>query len=155
MTYKLDFSGVKDFDAIAPGLYDATVFEVEHTFAQSSGNPMFNFTFAIQGGEYDGRKVFTNAVLTPEAMWKLKQILKACGIDIPENGQIEFEPRDIMGTKVKIQVRHREYQGVKRAEVSAVHPWEEAKEAPKGPLTKKGGLFNKKKGKKGEDNDES
>lgn len=46
-----------------------------------AGNPMITFTFTVMAGSNAGRSRNTYCALTPDALWKLLETLKALGID--------------------------------------------------------------------------
>jgi hypothetical protein len=107
----LDFSEVQSFEAIPDGKYVATIEKVEEKTSQA-GNQMLNVTFAIADGEYAGRKIFDNYVLTPKSLWRLKQLLSSLGVDA--SGAVDLDPTDLIGRAVIIDVNSEEYNGQTR-----------------------------------------
>lgn len=107
---KLDFTGVQDleFTVIPAGTYRAECFSVKPKKAQNSGNPMLEWSFNIVSGEYEGRRVFTNTVLLPQTMWKLKAMLRGFDLGGQElTEEVEFEPEDLIGQQVYIKITQR------------------------------------------------
>ena len=92
----LDFSNVTggNFEPIPAGDY---VLEIENIEEQVSkaGNNMLNITFNVAEGEYAGRKIFEFYVLTEKALWKMKDLLIALGIDT--EGQVDIDIDDLEG----------------------------------------------------------
>lgn len=73
---------------LEPGVYLGTIKEVEQR-TSSSGNEMFSVRW-----EVEGRKVFDSLVFTEKALWKVRQYLKALGIQF--EGDFELQPNDLM-----------------------------------------------------------
>lgn len=65
-----------DFSPIPEGEYVAYVYEVEPKRFRT-GSEGFSITYNVGEGEYKGRKIFDNIVLTPNARWKLAQFWEA------------------------------------------------------------------------------
>lgn len=106
MSIKLDFSNVTggNFDPIPAGDYVVEVEKVENRTAKS-GNEMLSLTFNVMEGEYEGRKIFDLYVLTEKALWKLKDLLVAVGVDT--EGMVDLDVDDLVGevfaAKIEIQ----------------------------------------------------
>ena len=96
MAIRLDFSNIEggEFEPIPAGDY---LVEIEKCEAKtsSSGNDMLTMTFNVVEGDYAGRKIFDNYVLTEKALWKLKSLFVALGEDV--DGILEFDPSDLIG----------------------------------------------------------
>lgn len=56
-----------DFEPLPKGIYNAVCEQYELTESKSSGAPMFAATFVVDGGEFDGRKLFDYAIVGPRA----------------------------------------------------------------------------------------
>lgn len=106
-TMKFDFSDVQgDFTAIPAGTYETSLFSCKQKNSQA-GNPMLEWAFTVEAGEYEGRRVFTNTPLLPQTMWRLKNMLRGFE-DVGElEGEIEFEPEDLIGQVVLCKVTQR------------------------------------------------
>ena len=96
MTIKLDFSNVTggNFEPIPAGDYTVEIEKVENRTAKS-GNEMLSLTFNVMEGEYEGRKIFDLYVLTEKALWKLKDLLVAVGVDT--EGMVDLDIDDLVG----------------------------------------------------------
>lgn len=113
--------GEVSFDPIEPGRYDASIFKAEETTFKS-GTEGIKVDFILLGGEYDKRHVFENYVLTDSCMWKFAHLLKATGYDL-SNGVIKgFNPADLVGSKVRIKVGTKSYNGKESNIVDFVDP---------------------------------
>ncbi len=106
MSIKLDFSNVTggDYTPIPADDYVVEIEKVENRTAKS-GNEMLSLTFNVMEGEYEGRKIFDLYVLTEKALWKLKDLLVAVGVDT--EGMVDLDADDLVGevfvAKVEIQ----------------------------------------------------
>ena len=122
MSIRVDFTDVQDgFQPIPEGKYDATVFEVEQKVGQNSGKPYLNWQLKIQGGEFDGRRVFYMTSLSPGALWKLKANLNALGYSKEQlEGDFELDPTDLVGRECTAIITHEEYQGQVRDRVADI-----------------------------------
>lgn len=83
--------------------------EVASKSAKNLGKAMYKYKFKIVGGDFDGRKTFTQACLWPEAIFTQRDIQKALGIVSPpaENGKVKFAIADedeLIGKELKIYV---------------------------------------------------
>jgi hypothetical protein len=124
MSIRVDFTNVENkFETIPEGNYEAVVFEVEQKVGKSSGKPYLNWQLKIQGGEYDGRRLFYMTSLSPNALWKLKENLAALGYTDEElAGDFELDTTDLLGRECVAIVKHEEYQGVARDKVDNIIP---------------------------------
>lgn len=121
----VDLSNVEEmkFEAIPKGIYDAEVDQVDYQMSKNSGAPMFQFVFAIEGGDYAGRKLFFYASFSPKALSGTKTALLRIDPTI-FNGP--FKPQEIadsgtlLGKKLRIKVTHEDYNGETRARVQTV-----------------------------------
>ena len=96
MAITLDFSNVTggNYEPIPTGDYVVEIEKVENRTAKS-GNAMLNITFNVMEGEHEGRKVFDFYVLTEKALWKLKDLLVAVGVDT--EGMVDLDAEDLVG----------------------------------------------------------
>lgn len=105
----LDFSSVTSRGPLPEGIYDVTVAKVEQTVSKSSGNPMLKVEFDVQDPEYTGRKMWSNYVLTEQAMWKVKELFDSLGLDT--SALVEMDTDELIGLSCKAKVAQREYDG--------------------------------------------
>jgi hypothetical protein len=122
MGIRVDFTDVKSgFEPIPEGKYEAVVFEVEQKVGQNSGKPYLNWQLKIQGGEFDGRRLFYMTSLSPNALWKLKTNLIALGYTKEEvEGDFDLDLPDLCGRECTVVVTHEEYQGEMRDRVADI-----------------------------------
>ena len=114
MSLRVDFTNVEagGFEPLPEGKYQATVFEVEQRVSASSGKPYLNWQFRIMGGDYDGRRAFYMTSLQPQALWKLKEVLRHLGYSDEElSGEFELDLTDLLGRECTILIGHEQYNG--------------------------------------------
>lgn len=132
MAIRVDFTGVSSgFEKIAPGTYLARVEEIEQKISQA-GKPYLNWKFTIIGGEYDGRKAFYMTSLSPNALWKLKDVLiKAFGYSKQDlAGSFDLDIVDLIGQEAALVMGEEEYQGEMRDRVLDVIDASAASDGP-------------------------
>lgn len=79
-----------------------------------SGKPMIKVAWTVTEGEYEGRKIFDNVVIS--VGWKVKQYCEAAGI---ESGAA-LDTEDFIGLEALVQVTQQEYQGSIRNQVKNI-----------------------------------
>ena len=117
-------SGGSNFDPIPEGMEPAVIKACKyHAKSQASGKPYLEFEFALQN--HPNRKLWRNYSLQPNALWALKETLTVLGIDVPDEGEFEFEPNDVIGLECVLEVGLRpHYRDPEREdnEVVKIHP---------------------------------
>ena len=83
--------------------------EVQVKAGKNIGKDMYKYTFKVVGGDFDGRKLFTQACLWAEAIFTQRDIQKAIGIEPPAavNGKVPFviaDTDELIGKELKISV---------------------------------------------------
>jgi hypothetical protein len=132
MGIRVDFTGVSTgFEAIPAGKYHVKVTNGEmKESGPSSKNPGAQYVaweLTVQSGDFTGRKLFLNTSLLPKALFGLKGLLAAVGhIDKEDQGEIDFEIEDVVGSDCVARVGVRKYEGEDRNDVKGVEPWDES-----------------------------
>ena len=112
----VDLSGVEaSRKAIPEGTYGVVVNGATQKDSRD-GNPMIAFEFEVTEGAHKGAKLYENCSLQPQALFKLKSVLMALGMDIP-NKAFDLNPRDLVGLTCEVEVGHEVYEGKKRARI--------------------------------------
>ena len=112
----LDLSGVEvSRRAIPEGTYAVVVNKAELTKSRE-GNNMIKMEFEVTEGPHKGAKLFENCSLQPQALFKLKSVMLALGMDIP-NGSFDLDTNDLVGLNCEVEVGHETYEGKKRARI--------------------------------------
>lgn len=112
---KVNLSNVSDLKPMPDGDYEATFTEFsEVKMSKASNLPMTVLTFTIQEENYQGRKLFNNLSLAPEALPFTKRTLIRMGADAeelsnPDGFEIEEILSGLIGCIVTVSVVTREY----------------------------------------------
>ena len=123
----VDLSGVEaSRKAIPEGTYEVVVNEANQKDSRD-GNPMIAFEFEVAEGAHKGAKLYENCSLQPQALFKLKSVLMALGMDIP-NKAFDLNLRDLVGLTCEVEVGHEVYEGKKRARILQYNDPEETQE---------------------------
>lgn len=124
----VDLSGVEaSRKAIPEGTYEVVVNEATQKDSRD-GNPMIAFEFEVAEGAHKGAKLYENCSLQPQALFKLKSVLMALGMDIP-NKAFDLNLRDLVGLTCEVEVGHEVYEGKKRARILQYNDPEETQES--------------------------
>lgn len=127
----VDLSGVEaSRKAIPEGTYEVVVNEAIQKDSRD-GNPMIAFEFEVAEGAHKGAKLYENCSLQPQALFKLKSVLLALGMDIP-NKAFDLNLRDLVGLTCEVEVGHEVYEGKKRARILQYNDPEESQEEDSG-----------------------
>lgn len=105
----LNFSGVSSREPLPEGLYELQVAKVEQTVSKASGNPMLKIEFNVLTEGYEGRKIWSNYVLTENMYWKVQELFKSLGLDA--DGIVDIDTDDMIGLTCTGKITQREYQG--------------------------------------------
>lgn len=112
----VDLSGVETSRKTIPeGVYTLVVDSATQKSSQG-GNPMIVFEFSVAEGKYQGSKLYENCSLQPQALFKLKSVLIALGLDIP-NKAFDLDLKDLIGMTCEADVGHEVYEGKKKARI--------------------------------------
>lgn len=123
LVVNLDAVEEMKFEAIPKGIYNALVDSCEYQISKNSGAPMFMLIFEVQGGEYQGRKLYFYASFSPKALSGTKTALLRLD---PTLFSGPFKPQEIadqgllLGKPARIKVTHEDYNGETRARIQAV-----------------------------------
>jgi Protein of unknown function (DUF669) len=118
-------AGDAGFEPIPANTYDAVV-DTASAKKASSGKDMISVAFTVTGGPYDGRKVFTQLVLSPEkptALGFFFRHMAALGLSdayFAASPSLERVASDLAGRPCRVIVGIREWQGSDRNEVSSI-----------------------------------
>lgn len=114
---KLDMTGVESYTRCPEGEWLAKLTKIEEGTVQGSGDDCLKARFEVIKGSAKGSTVFETFSLTEKALWKLKSFLEAIGMKA--NGRISLDLDKLEGKICIIDVIHDEYNGTKRAKISA------------------------------------
>lgn len=144
-TIKINMEDVESRKALPEGDYLFEIDEVEVKTADNSGADYLAFTMKVADGPNKGSKVWHNCSLQPQALFNLKSVMEACGMEA--EGTVEFDPADMIGMTFGGTVAMEKYEGKERPRLveffseeeldSTEEPADEPEEAPAKPASKK------------------
>lgn len=116
---KINFTNVKtygtDFEPLEDGNYNARITKIESRESQA-GSTYLQFEFTITDAVAKGRKVWDNYSLNEKALWKIAGLLSALGYEV--DGELEFDPGELMGRELNITVGTEDYKDKLRNKVN-------------------------------------
>lgn len=120
----IDFSSVPSREPLEEGTYLLSISEAEEKLS-STQNPMISLTFDVlsteDGTPIDGqRKLWDNYSLQAQALFKLKDLFQALGIDT--SALVEMDVSELVGQQVRAKVVQETYNGELRNRIKKVYP---------------------------------
>jgi hypothetical protein len=117
----VDFTGVTSGGSynVPEGDYVAEVTEIEQKLSKQQ-KPFIAFTLTLRGDQ-EGKKLFHNCSLQPQALFNLRRTLEALGFMVPD-GQMDIDLNELKGLYMGVHVEGEEYQGKVRPRVTEVFP---------------------------------
>lgn len=114
----VDFEGVEAGGKSVPdGTYDAKVVEVVEKESESSGNPYLSWKWSIISKRAKGAIVYDNASLTPQSLWRLRGLLEALGVDVPD-GSMDLDLDDLVDLEATLEISNEKYDGKDRPRIT-------------------------------------
>lgn len=109
---ELDFGDVKS-GAPDEGIYLLRVSDVQVKPTQNKPeNKNLNFEYTIvEPEDWAGWKVWDNVSLTPQARWRLQQVLEAITGEEWRSDSMQLDPRDLLGNEFSASLMHNLYEG--------------------------------------------
>lgn len=114
---KVDMTGVESYTRCPEGEWLAKLKKIEEVEIQGSGDDGLKAQFEVIKGAAKGSSVFETFSLTEKALWKLKSFLDAIGVK--SSGRLSIDLDKLEGKVCIVDVIHDEYNGQKRAKISA------------------------------------
>lgn len=119
----LRIPGMKDVEGkrplVAEGEYNVEVVAVEEREGQNA--PYLAWELKVVGGKFDGAKLYHNTSLAPQALWNLRGLLEAIGVDVPDD-DTDMDTDDFLGKTCGVVIEHETYEGKKQARITDIHP---------------------------------
>lgn len=109
---RLDFTNVESGGKCPDGQYKATVKEISQETSDNSGSDYLKVKLEASNDS----TLFTNLSLQPQALWKMRDFLEACGRDVPKKA-VDIDLDDIIGDELGVIVENETYQGKRRPNV--------------------------------------
>lgn len=123
----VDFTGVESgsalFARVPEGDYALEITGVKGKKGQESGKPNLIFTFELSQGPKrgNGKQLGHNCSLQPQSLWNLRQILEACGKQVPSK-KLNIDVDKLIGLKCAGTIVDDEYEGRKKSTIAAFYP---------------------------------
>lgn len=112
----LDFTSVPSREVLEEGTYELVIKKAEQK-TSTTGKPMVVILFEEPNSKTG---IFENYVLTPDALWKMRELMKALGL--ATDGIQELDLDLLMGQTVMGKVIQREYNGEMTNSIKKVLP---------------------------------
>lgn len=111
----LDFSNVRGNDILPEGMYNLTIESIEQKVS-STGKDMLLIRFRE---EQSKTAIFENYVLQENCLFKLKELLSACGVET--DGVVDVDTDLLVGLMVKAKVTVDDYNDNKVNRIKKVY----------------------------------
>jgi len=112
----VDFSGVESGGrAIPDDDYLLEVVSVEEKEGRDSGAIYLAWKYKVADGVYKGATVYDNTSLSPQALWRLKRLLEAMGIQA--DGKMSLDLNAYKGKRVLATIANEEYNGKQKPRI--------------------------------------
>lgn len=128
--FTINFSGVESGGRKCPdGDYEAEITSAE-VQESSSGNPMMVVKWKIASGKFKGVTIYDNVSLVPQALWKMKGLLEAIGVE-PQEEDVEPEDyaKEMVEKTATVTVTNETYEGEQRPKITGYGEGEESEES--------------------------
>lgn len=117
-----DAKGGGRFNKRTPsGDYPAKIIAAKKVEAKESGNMMIVWDFEITSGKYKGRKFRDRHTLVPAALFNIRNLLEALGVNVPEK-TTKLKFKKYVGSEVGISLIDGEYNNKPLSEVDDFLP---------------------------------
>lgn len=124
----VDFSDTESQQVIDEGDYIAEVDEVEVKTSENSGADYLSFKFkVVDHDKFKGKVFYHNCSLQPQALFNLRGVLEALGLEVPQ-GAMDLDPADLIGLQCGVALVHETYEGKTKAKPAEFFLPEEGEE---------------------------
>jgi hypothetical protein len=117
-TVQVDFSEVD----VQPGTYPATITLAEIKMNKAGDSKMLALKVQLNGGPLgtNGRELFYNLSFKPQALFKLRNTMKALGMATPKGAPVDINPMDWLNKQVNAVVVMGMWEGEERPEIKSL-----------------------------------
>lgn len=127
----VDFTNTKDAPDVRPkrvpaGDYELKITKVVETITKENKDVMW--TFIVVPTEHSSAAYPYRCILTPNSLWKLRNLLVACGKTVPKK-KVNVDPEKLIGAIIGGTLEDAEYEGREQSEVTSVFPAEELEDS--------------------------
>lgn len=116
----VDFTDVETRVVVPAGEYPIEVTEVVQKTSESSGNDYLNWVMEVTEGKFKGKKLYYITSLVPEALWNLRGLLEALGIEVPSS-PMDLDLDDLAGRTGIAVVEEETYKGKPQSRVVDIY----------------------------------
>jgi len=117
--FSIDLEGVTDGYTVPEGTYKVQCADIEQRVSQG-GNPMFVWTFKVAEGAYAGFELMHFTAITPAAMWKVSEVVRALGIGEPGQ-KCSFTRKDVIGKTCTAEIKDDDYNDRVRSKIDKLY----------------------------------
>jgi hypothetical protein len=110
----VNMKGVEGRILVPEGDYLVSVAEV--TVEKGSAADYIKWKCEIADGDYEGKALFYNTSLAPQALWNLRTWLEALGSEVPDD-EMDLDLDDLVGEQLVVTVEHESYEGKRQAKI--------------------------------------
>src|SRR5690606_38008828 len=80
----------------------------------------------VAAGRHEGKTVYDNCSLQPQALWRLRGVLEALGEEVPDS-EMDIDLDDLAGKQMMGTIEHEEYRNKPKARLTDMWPVDEEK----------------------------
>jgi hypothetical protein len=130
-SYVMDFTDVKEQSGFNPvhqpaGDYRGKIKSWDEGTAKESGNTLL--TFAVADANRPSAVYRYQCTLTPKSMWKIRNLIVACGLTNPTGKKLRIDPDKLVGREIGMSLDDDEYNDRLRSQIVNVFPASELEE---------------------------
>jgi len=114
---RVDFTGVDVRVLIPEGDYHASVAETALEDGSAAQYISWKFKIHDEDKKVNGQHVYYITSLAPQALWNLRNLLEALGVETPSS-EMDLDLEAYAGLELMVRVEHEQYEGKDRARVS-------------------------------------
>lgn len=118
-TVRVNFKDVEVRAKIPDGQYRAAVAEI--TSEDGTQAKYLKWVWEIQDEQFQGRKVFYNTSLAPQALWNLRNLLETLGVETPD-AETDLDLDSFVGLEAILRIENEVWEGKERPKVSDFTP---------------------------------
>src|SRR5690606_38242185 len=97
--------------------YLLEVKEVTKETSSNSGEDYLAFVYKVAEGRHEGKTVYDNCSLQPQALWRLRGVLEALGEEVPDS-EMDIDLDDLAGKQMMGTIEHEEYRNKPKARLT-------------------------------------
>lgn len=110
----INMKGVEGRILVPEGDYLVSV--AEATVEKGSAADYIKWKCEIADGDYEGKALYYNTSLAPQALWNLRTWLEALGTEVPDD-EMDLDLNDLIGEQLVVTVEHESYEGKRQAKI--------------------------------------